>query len=200
MRRKEIVMSHEERRRFLWVLLLAGIAVIGAVLIVAEAEATTLSRLPFGQLVRYSAAIARVRCVGSTVRMENGEIWTDTLFNVVHKNKGFLPSPVVVRMPGGKLQHLISHVDGVPQFQPGEEVYLFLTSQPGKQFHIVGWSQGTFRIHKSARTGIETVTQDSADLPVFDPRTSVFTKAGIRDLNMQRFLEKLNRELSQPLR
>jgi hypothetical protein len=200
MRRKEIVMSYEERRRFLWVLLLAGIAVIGAVLIVAEAEATTLSRLPFGQLVRYSAAIARVRCVGSTVRMENGEIWTDTLFNVVHKDKGFLPSPVVVRMPGGKLQHLISHVDGVPQFQPGEEVYLFLTSQPGKQFHIVGWSQGTFRIRKSASTGAETVTQDSADLSVFDPRTNAFTKAGIRDLSIEHFLEKLSREISQPLR
>jgi hypothetical protein len=193
-------LTYQERRRFLWILLLAGIAVIGAVLIAVEAEATTLSRLTFGRLVQYSGAIARLRCVSSTVRMENGEIWTDTMFDVVRKDKGFLPSPVVVRMPGGKLQHLISHVDGVPQFQPGEEVYLFLTNQPGKQFHIVGWSQGTFRIHKRARTGVETVTQDSADMLVFDPRTNLFTKEGIRDLSMERFQEKLAREISQPVR
>src|SRR5208337_433350 len=134
-------MSFVQRRRFLWVLLLIGMA-----LIVIVANATTLARLQFYQLVEHSSAIARVRCLRADTRMENGEIWTDTVFAVVQHAKGFLPSPIVVRMPGGKFQHLNSHIDGVPEFRPGEEVYVFLTGQPGRQFHIVGWSQGTFRI------------------------------------------------------
>ncbi|MGB7435208.1 MAG: hypothetical protein WBR26_09305 [Candidatus Acidiferrum sp.] len=183
-------MSYVQRRRFLWILFL-----IGMVLIAVVANATTLARLQFYQLVQHSSAIARVRCVRADTRLENREIWTDTVFEVVQRDKGFLPSPMVVRMPGGKFQHLTSHVDGVPEFRPGEEVYLFLTGHPGKQFYVVGWTQGTFRIHKDLHTGVETVTQDSADVPVYDPRAQAFTKTGIRDLRIDRFLEKLDKEL-----
>lgn len=183
-------MSFVQRRQFLWVLLLIGMA-----LIVIVANATTLARLQFYQLVEHSSAIARVRCLRADMRMENGEIWTDTVFAVVQHDKGFLPSPIVVRMPGGKFLHLNSHIDGVPEFRPGEEVYVFLTGQPGKQFHIVGWSQGTFRIHKDSLTGIETVTQDSAGVPMFDPETNKFTKSGVKGLRIDRFLERLNTEI-----
>ena len=183
-------MNYGHLRRFLWVLLAASTALTTTI-----ADATTLARLQFYQLVQHSSAIARVRCVRADVRMENGEIWTDTVFDVVQHDKGYLPSPIVVRLPGGKYQHLNSHVDGVPEFHPGEEVYVFLAGQPGRQFHIVGWSQGTFRIHRNIRTGVETVTQDSADVPVFDPRIDKFTKAGVRGLRMDRFLEKLTTEI-----
>ena len=183
-------MSYAQRRRFLWVLLLIGMALIAAV-----AHATTLARLQFYQLVEHSSAIARVRCLRADIRMENGEIWTDTVFEVVQHDKGFLPSPIIVRMPGGTFQHLNSHVDGVPEFRPGEEVYVFSIGQPGRQFHIVGWSQGTFRIHKDFHTGLETVTQDSAGVPVFDPQTNKFIKSGVKNLRMDRFLEKLNIEI-----
>ena len=183
-------MSYVQRRRFLWVLFVFGLALIAIM-----ANATTLARLQFYQLVQHSSAIARVRCVRVDTRMENGEIWTDTVFDVVQHDKGFLPSPFVVRMPGGKFQHLNSHVDGVPEFSPGEEVYIFLTGQPGRQFHIVGWSQGTFRIRKDPRSGVENVTQDSADVPVFDPQENKFVKSGLKSLRMDRFLEKLSSEI-----
>jgi len=183
-------MSFAQRRRFLWILFLIGIALVAIV-----ANATTLARLQFYQLVQHSSAIARLRCVRADTRLENGEIWTDTVFELVQHDKGFLPSEIVVRMPGGKFQHLHSHVDGVPEFRPNEEVYLFLTGHPGRQFYIVGWTQGTFRIRKDLRTGMETVTQDSADVPVFDPETNRFTRTGMKELRMDRFLEKLNKEI-----
>ena len=185
-------MSYAQRRRFLWVLFLIGVALVAVV-----ANATTLARLQFYQLVQHSSAIARVRCLHSDTRLENGEIWTDTAFEVVQHDKGFLPPVIVVRMPGGKFQHLNSHVDGVPDFRPGEEVFLFLSGQPGRQFYIVGWTQGTFRIRKDAHSGMEAVTQDSADVPAFDPQVNKFTKAGLKNLRMDRFLEKLNREISR---
>jgi len=185
-------MSYAQRRRFLWVLFLIGMALIAVV-----AHATTLARLRFYQLVQNSSAIARVRRIHADTRMEEGEIWTDTVFEVLQRDKGFLPAHIVVRTPGGKFEHLHSHVDGVPEFQPGEEVFLFLTGHPGRQFRIVGWTQGTFRIRKSSRTGMETVTQDSADIPVFDPETGKFTKIGVKDLRMDLFLEKMNKEISR---
>jgi len=183
-------MSYVQRRRFLLVLFLI---LTGLVAIVANA--TTLARLQFYQLVQHSSAIARVRCLRADTRLENGEIWTDTVFEVVQRDKGYLPTEIVVRLPGGKFQHLNSHVDGVPEFRPGEEVYLFLTGHPGRQFYIVGWTQGTFRIRKDLRSGMEAVTQDSADVPVFDPQTSKFTKAGVKGLRIDLFLEKLTKEI-----
>ena len=177
-------------QRFIRVLLVAG-----TLLCAFAVDATTLARLQFYQLVQHSSAIARVRCVRADVRMEDGEIWTDTVFEVMQHDKGYLPSPIVVRLPGGKYDHLISHVDGAPEFHPGEEVYIFLMGQVGKPFHIVGWSQGTFRIHRNSRTGVETVTQDSADVPVFDPQTNKFTKAGVKGLRMDHFLERLSTEI-----
>jgi hypothetical protein len=184
--------SYKDRRRFLWILFLIGLALIAVV-----AQATTLVRLRFQDMVHYSHSIARVRCTHNESRMENGEIWTDTSFDVLSRNKGYLPEEIVVRQPGGKFQHLHSHVDGTPEFRPGEEVYLFPTSHPGGQFLIVGWSQGTFRIHRDLRSGGESVTQDSAEIPVFDPATSSFTKTGLKNISVDVFEQRLHREMQR---
>ncbi|HET7105391.1 MAG TPA: hypothetical protein VFI38_01175 [Candidatus Acidoferrum sp.] len=185
-------MSYKDRRRFLWFLFLIGLALIAVV-----AQATTMVRLRFQDLVHYSNSIARVRCLQAESQMENGEIWTATTFRVLSRNKSYLPEKIVVRQPGGKFQHLHSHVDGTPEFRPGEEVYLFLTAHPTGQFRIVGWSQGTFRIHRDLRSGGETVTQDSAEIPVFDPASNSFTKSGDKNLPLDAFEHRLKRELAR---
>ena len=185
-------MSYKDRRRLLWILFLIGLGLIAVV-----AQATTLVRLHFQDLVHYSYSIARVRCMHADVRVENGEIWTDTSVRVLSHNKGYLPEEIVVRQPGGKFQHLHSHVDGVPEFRPGEEVYLFLSAHSGGQFLIVGWAQGTFRIHRDLRTGGESVTQDSAETPVFDPSSNSFTKSGVKNLAIDLFEQRLHREIQR---
>jgi hypothetical protein len=185
-------MSYKDRRRFLWILFLIGLALIAVV-----AQATTLVRLRFQDLVHYSNSIARVRCAHTESRMENGEIWTDASFRILSHNKGYLPEEIVVRQPGGKFQHLHSRVEGAPEFRPGEEVYLFLAAHPSGQFLIVGWAQGTFRIHRDLRSGGETVTQDSAEVPVFDPASNSFTKAGVKNLELDAFEQHLHRELAR---
>jgi hypothetical protein len=182
-------MSYVERRRILWILFLIGLFLIGV-----AAQATTLTRLHFQDLVHYSYAVARVRWVRAQTHMENGEIWTDTSFRVLWQEKGYLPEEIVVRQPGGKFQHLHSHVEGTPEFRPSEEVYLFLTGHPGRQFFIVGWTQGTFRINRDPRSGGESVTQDSAETPVFDPASESFTKAGVKNLPADVFEQRVRRE------
>jgi hypothetical protein len=185
-------MSYAQRRQFLWVLFLIGLALIAVV-----AQATTLVRLRFQDLVHYSYSIARVRCQHAESRVENGEIWTDTSFRVLVHNKGYLPEEIVVRQPGGKFHHLHSHVEGAPEFRPGEEVYLFLSAHTGGQFLIVGWAQGTFRIRRDLRSGGETVTQDSAETPVFDSPSESFTKAGVKNLSIDVFEQRVHREISR---
>jgi hypothetical protein len=182
-------MSYKDRRRFLWILFLSGLALIAIV-----SQATTLSRLRFQDLVHYSYSVARVRCERSRTLLDNGEIWTDVTFRVLWQSKGNLPGEIVVRQPGGKLLHLHSHVEGTPQFRPSEEVYLFLSGHPGREFYIVGWTQGTFRIRRDSVSNIETVTQDSAEIPVFDPATETFTREGTKNLPAEIFEQRIERE------
>lgn len=183
-------MSYVQRRQFLWILLLAGLVLFGLV-----ANATTLTRLRLEDLAQESTAVARLRCLEAESYWEHGEIWTKIRFAVVETEKGVLPGIVSVRLMGGSVQHLHSRVDGVPRFRPGEEVYLFLWGQEGEPYRVLGWSQGTFRIVGHPDSGLETVTQDSAATPVFDPRTHTFHREGIRNLPVAAFREKLQEAL-----
>jgi hypothetical protein len=184
-------MNYVERRRFLWILFLVGLALLAAV----AANATTLSRLRLEDLAQESTAVARMRCLGATSQWERGEIWTETTFEVVEREKGALPAVVTVRLLGGSVGHLHSHVDEVPAFRAGEEVYLFLWAREGGPYQLLGWSQGTFRITRNPQSGLEMVTQDSASAAIFDPRARTFRRGGIRNLPVSVFREKLHKAL-----
>jgi hypothetical protein len=137
-------MSYVQRRRFFWILFLGGLA-----LLAVAASATTLSRLKLEDLAQESTAVARLRCLSATSQWEHGEIWTETRFEVLQREKGVLPGIVTVRLLGGHVGHLHSHVDEVPAFRTGEEVYLFLWTREGEPYQVLGWSQGTFRIARN---------------------------------------------------
>ncbi len=185
-------MSFVQRRRFLWILFLVGLA-----LLAIAANSTTLSRLRFEELVKQATAVARLRCLGVESRWQDGEIWTETRFETLEVSKGLLPGVVSVRMLGGRVGNLYSRVEGVPAFRPGEEAYVFLWGREGEPFRVLGWSQGTFRITRDSQTGVERVTQDSAALPIFDPRARQFRHGGIRNLPVAIFQLKLRKALQQ---
>jgi len=188
------IMSYKERRRFLWTLFLGALAILA---LTVALSATTLSRLRFTELAQESTAVARLRCLSAVSRWEKEEIWTETRFEVLEAEKGLLPRLVTVRMLGGRVEHLHARVDGVPVFRPGEEVYLFLWETAGESYAVLGWSQGTFRIAKNPQTGVETVTQDSAAMPVFDPQTQQFRREGIRNWPVELFRERLRGALER---
>lgn len=187
-------MSYVERRRFLWILFLAALA-----LLAIAANATTLARMRFEELAQQATAIARLRCLSTQSFWQNGEIWTDTQFEVIEQPKGALSATVIVRTLGGTLGHLHSRVEEAPVFHPGEEAYLFLWSREGEPLRVLGWSQGTFRLARDARTGTETVTQDSTAASVFDPRERRFLHEGIRNLPITLFQMKLRKALEGKL-
>lgn len=170
---------------------------MGLALLAAVANATTLARMQFEELAKQATAVARVRCLGTASRWQNGEIWTETRFEILEQSKGTLPAMVTVRMLGGSVGGLHSHVEGVPSFRAGEEAYLFLWAPDGEPYRVLGWSQGTFRIARDARTRFETVTQDSAAAPLFDPGTRQFRHGGIRNMPVAVFQVKLRKALQQ---
>jgi hypothetical protein len=184
-------MSYVQRRRFLWIVFLAGIVLAAVV-----ANATTLARMSFDHLAHKAAAVARLRCISSASHWDGGEIWTETQFEVVERNKGSLGGTVTVRMLGGRAGNFYSRVDGVPTFRSGEEVYLFLWGKPGEPYRVLGWSQGTFRIAHDARGGAERVTQESASAN-FDSHSRQFHSEGIKGMALPAFQEKLRQALAR---
>jgi len=185
-------MNYVQRRRFLWILLLVGLALTAIV-----ASATTLARMSFDELAQKATAIGRLRCLSAESHWENGEIWTETRFEVLESNKGVMPGIVTLRMLGGSVGHFHSRVEGVPKFRAGEEVYLFLWGREGEPYRVLGWSQGTFRISRDTQSGMERVTQDSTAEPVFDLRTREFRRGEVRDLPMAVFRLKLSKALEK---
>ena len=184
------MMNFVQRRRFLWKVFLVGLGLIAVV-----ANATTFARVSFRELAQQSTAVGRFRCLSTESKWYNGEIWTETRFEVMETSKGSLPELVSVRTMGGAAAGLRSRVEGVPEFRPGEQVYLFLYGTAGGTYQVMGWQQGTFRIRRDA--GIERVTQDSAATLIFDPQTRQFRGRGVRNIPIAIFQLKLKKALER---
>jgi hypothetical protein len=158
-----------------------------AILSQSATRATTLARLSLDQLAAGSDAVARVRCAGAESRWEDGSIWTVATFEVVETMKGNLPRELAIRLPGGRVGHLISTVEGTPKFHTGDDAVVFLERSSAGGFTVAGWVEGTFRISRDPRTGGETVTQDSSAFAVFDTATRSFRTEGIHRMPIEEF-------------
>lgn len=167
------------------------------VLFLPVVRATTLARLSLEQLAAGSDAVARVHAVRAESRWDSGSIWTITTFDVVETFKGSLPEQIAVRLPGGRVGHLTSTVEGTPKFAPGNEAVVFLQPSPAGGFTIAGWVQGNFRISRDARSGGEIVTQDSSAFAVFDAATRTFRAQGIRRMPIEEFRARLTAAISR---
>ena len=172
------------RRNFSWAALLT-------LIVVGPARATTLARMNLDELAAAADAVVHVQCLQNESRWEGSEIWTFTSFEVVETMNGAVPRFLSVRLLGGRVGHLISTVSGVPRFVPGEEAILFLERTRAGDFSVTGWVVGTFRIHRDGRTGKQRVTQDSSSIAVFDAATRGFRAAGIRNLPLEEFRQRV---------
>jgi hypothetical protein len=167
------------------------LSLLPALLFLPALRATTLARLSLDQLAAGSDAVARVRCTSVESRWENGSIWTVATVEVVETMKGQLPGEIAVRLPGGRVGHLIATVEGTPKFNPGNEAVVFLQQSRAGGFTLAGWVEGTFRISRDPRTGGETVTQDSSAFAVFDAATHTFRTEGVRRMPIEEFRARI---------
>jgi hypothetical protein len=168
-------------RNIMIVLLLAAVQASAAL----TASATTLERMSVAKMTQAAQLVVRAQCVVNSTAWDGGEIWTFTSFAVEDSWKGApngAAQQVTVRLLGGSVGNLTSTVSGVPRFRPGEEVILFLQNTARGDYSIVSWVQGTFRIHKDARSGAEIAVQDTEAFDTYDPLTRQFDAEGIRNL------------------
>lgn len=170
-----------KRRKVLWMTMVAALC------LTLSAAATTIVKMDLDELTSAAQVVARGKCVASEARLEDGYIWTFTTFEVSETLKGSTDRQISVRLLGGKVGHMKSTVDGVPQFRPGEDVFLFLEPTRAGDLSVTSWVQGTFRVRRDAQTGQESVTQDSAAHTVFDPATRQFKAGGVRHMPVEMF-------------
>ena len=153
-------------------------------------HATTLLRLSLAQMAQAADTVVRARCVTTASRWDGGAIWTFAQVDVVESFKGSPPTRLQVRLPGGRVGHLITNVEDAPRLQTGEEKILFLEKNVAGDYSVTGWVEGTFRIRKNLN-GEETITQDSSEVAVFDPATRQFRTEGLRNLSMSDFRQRV---------
>lgn len=169
------------RRRFFWIPMAAALC------LALSAAATTIVKMDLDELTSAAHVVARGKCLSSEARMDGGYIWTFSTFEVSETLKGNAGRQITVRLLGGKVGHMKSTVDGVPQFQPGEDVFLFLEPTREGDLTVTSWVQGTFRVRADPQTGKESVTQDSAAHAVYDPTTRQFKASGVRHMPVETF-------------
>lgn len=156
-----------------------------------RASATTFAHMSLDQLAQAAPVIVRARCTGNAVRWDRGEIWTFSTFAVTETWKGSAASTLTIRTLGGSIGNIASRVSGVPRFQPGEDVVLFLEPTAQAELAVVGWQQGTFRVRRDLRSGASLATQDAAAYSIFDPAARQFAASGLRDVAVQALHERV---------
>lgn len=158
-----------------------------ASLLCTAAIATTIIRMDFKTLAQSTQFIFRARCTNTDTRWERGSIWTFDDFEVLETFKGAPPQQLRIRLPGGRMGHVETKIEGVPHFSQGEEVVLFAEQTSAGDFGVTSWAQGTFRVHRDAAGGDALLTQDTTHFATFDPATRKFVSAGARDLPLSEF-------------
>src|SRR3954471_12539903 len=121
-------------------------------LLALPARATVLIPADLGELSRDALAIARGRVVAldSQWTEDHGTIETIVTLEVDSYLKGSLGSTLRFRVPGGELGRFRSVVVGAPEFAIDQRVVVFLGAHGPSVPHVLGLSQGVFRVARAA--------------------------------------------------
>lgn len=168
-----------------------------AIALAAIAHSSTLERMSLAKLARTAQPIARAKCVANTARWDDGEIWTLTEFESEENWKGAAPYRFSVRLLGGTVGNITSTVEGVPRFQPGDDVVLFLETTKYGDYSVESWMQGSFRVSLDRRTSTALISQDTAAFATFDPATKKFDATGVRGVALGEFHRRVSEALAQ---
>ena len=176
---------------------IGAIAALCAMALAGSARSSTLERMSLAKLSHTAQVIVRARCVANATRWEDGEIWTVTEFESKENWKGAAPYRFSVRLLGGTVGNITSNVEGVPRFQSGEDLVLFLETTKYGDYSVESWMQGTFRVALDRRTSSALITQDTAAFATFDPATKKFDATGIRGVALEDFHRRVSEALAQ---
>ncbi len=147
---------------------LAAAMLAGAGLWGPSAEATVMVELTLEDMARDAIAIVHGRVVRSSghlqIRDGHAEPYTLTTLHAIEWLKGPGDDEVVLRELGGELPNSRggTHVSGVPRYEVGEEVVVFLEADPrGDFYRTYGMVQGKFLVLHGVPGVPDTVVRDT---------------------------------------
>jgi hypothetical protein len=129
----------------------AAVLMIAAFVIGTRVSALTLLPADFSEMVNGSQQIIHGRVVDVRAQAINGRRSIESVVTVavIESFKGSTGSEVAFRMPNGELGRYRRVLIGVPEFEPGQEVVLFLAGRAPALPMPFGLSQGVFRVTQS---------------------------------------------------
>jgi hypothetical protein len=151
---------------------LALLAIVSA-LCASNARASTVVAMNLEQMTDRAEAIFVGRVAGTRAgwNAERTRIYTYVTLEVDHYLKGGGGAPVqTVRLLGGRVGPFLARVPGMPQFAPGEEVFLFCAGGGARLPTVLGLSLGKFTIARDA-SGEAIVERDISSLMLANYRT-----------------------------
>lgn len=122
----------------------ASLSILTLLLLTSPVDSSTALELGMDDLAELSDAVVHARVVGLE-SWKDGIAWTRVELEVVEAWKGERDQTIELVQPGGFTGDFGTLVFGMPRFEQGEEVAVFLTEQDGAP-RVVGLSQGKFRI------------------------------------------------------
>lgn len=141
-----------------------ALALLASVLLPATAQATLLIYLSDEDLTTEADAVVRaeVLSVEGYRDAQLHRVFTRVTLGVHEYLKGRGPDEVIVRVAGGVVGDLEYRVLGAPQFEPGEQVVLFLKARPDSNA-VIGMGQGKLRVTTDDR-GVEWLERTIANV------------------------------------
>jgi hypothetical protein len=131
------------------------ILVLALLLAAPPVGATTLVPADLGELSHDAVAIVRGRVVAADARWTDDRRSIETLvtLEVERYLKGDLGSTVQFLVPGGRLGRYQRVFVGAPAFSADDRVVVFLGANGPTIPHLVGFSQGVYRLVLARDTG-----------------------------------------------
>lgn len=133
---------------------LRTLLILALLFVAPSALGTTVLKVDLDQLTHTSQWVLRVHVEQVQVvdlRREGRNLVTDIQMTVREVYKGVdVPARYTLRLPGGSGEDGVTlRIPGMPTFQPGEDVVLFL-EQTAVGHIPCGLGQGVWRVHKGA--------------------------------------------------
>ncbi|HEX7078924.1 MAG TPA: hypothetical protein VF363_10920 [Candidatus Eisenbacteria bacterium] len=173
---------------------------VTALAIAATASATTVLKLSLKDLAKKSDAIVLARVDDQVSRYEQGkEIYTYYTLHVLEPVKGAKSEQTItIRQLGGVIDNIASVVPGMPRFQNGEEVVVFLTQKDATGYPwVMGLQQGKYSVFLDEK-GQKRVRNEAsgAEFLSLSGKAAEGAKT-VSDMPLQAFLDGIKTDLKE---
>ena len=164
---------------------------------VLPVHATTIVPADLNELAIKASAIVYARIVDVRALESDDRLRVESLITAeaIGYVKGNLGRTISFRVPGGTVGAYKTVMVGVPSFRAGEEVILFVSGSAPAAAHLVGFSQGVYRVRADERTGVKMVIP----APAFSTEVNTTLKRGTRPpMPLDEFARRVREIVARP--